>query len=395
MSSFMRVEADINLDNIIDNVKMMKACVAEDTKMMVVIKADGYGHGAVEISRALDELADFYAVACIDEAVELRNAGCDKPLLILGYTAPEDFEEMIKYDVRTAIYDVEECKILSQKATALGKKAKIHIKLDTGMGRIGFPCTEEGIEAIVEIHRLPGIETEGIFTHYAKADEADKTAARLQQKRFREMTDRLLERGVTFPIRHISNSAGIMEMNNEGFDMVRSGIVTYGLYPSCEVDKHIAPLKPAMTWLSRVIHVKDVEPGTGIGYGWSFISDKKMKIATVSAGYADGYPRAQSNKGRVIINGEYAPVVGRVCMDQFMVDVSHIPQTKVGDKVILVGSDGDKTISVEEVAEPANSFNYELVCNVGRRVPRVYIKDGNVVSIVNYLDYSIKSHETT
>ena len=232
---------------------------------------------------------------------------------------------------------------------------------------------------------MAGIDIDGIFTHYAKADEYDKKAAYGQLEKFRWINRQLADAGIDIPVRHISNSAGIMEMDNSDFDMVRSGIVTYGLYPSEEVDKSIADLRPAMSLTSKVIFVKDVKAGTGIGYGWSYIADHDIKVATVSAGYADGYPRSQSNTGRVIIHGQYAPIIGRVCMDQFMVDVSHIDGVQVRDDVILIGQDGDKNITVEEVAEPANSFNYELVCNIGRRVPRVYIRDGQATEQVNYL----------
>ena len=305
MNKYRRIEADINLDNIRENIKMMKACVPESMKMLAVIKADAYGHGAVEVSRALSDLADFYAIACIDEAVELRHAGCEKPLLILGYTDPSEYDELITYDVRPAMYDKAECAILSDDAVKKGTKAKIHIKMDTGMSRIGFQCDDAGINDIVEIAHMPGIEVEGIFTHYSKADEYDKTAANGQLALFRSVIGRLKERGISIPVKHISNSAGIMEMDNEGFDMVRSGIVTYGLYPSDEVDHSIAALKPAMELLAKVVHVKDVKAGTGIGYGWTFVAPHDMRIATVSAGYADGYPRAQSNIGRVIIHGKH------------------------------------------------------------------------------------------
>lgn len=385
MSSFNRIQAVINLDNIRHNVSAMKSLVDDNKKMLAVIKADAYGHGAVEVGRALDDMADYYAVAFLDEGIELRKAGIDKPILILGYTDPSDYMDLMRWDIRPAMYDVDEAQQLSDDAVSMGKRAKIHIKVDTGMGRIGFTCDDDGVNNIEKIWKMPGIEIEGIFTHYAKADEYDKTAANGQLEKFRWINDRLTGIGIHIPVRHISNSAGIMEMDNSDFDMVRSGIVTYGLYPSEEVDKGIADLRPAMSLTSKVIFVKDVKAGTGIGYGWSYIADHDIKVATVSAGYADGYPRAQSNKGRVIIHGQYAPIIGRVCMDQFMVDVSHIDGVKVRDDVILIGRDGDKEISVEEVAEPANSFNYELVCNIGRRVPRVYIRDGKITGEVNYL----------
>lgn len=385
MSSFNRIQAVINLDNIRHNVSAMKSLVDDNKKMLAVIKADAYGHGAVEVGRTLDDMADYYAVAFLDEGIELRKAGIDKPILILGYTDPSDYMDLMRWDIRPAMYDVDEAQQLSDDAVSMGKRAKIHIKVDTGMGRIGFTCDDAGVNNIEKIWKMPGIEIEGIFTHYAKADEYDKTAANGQLEKFRWINDRLAGIGIHIPVRHISNSAGIMEMDNSDFDMVRSGIVTYGLYPSEEVDKGIADLRPAMSLTSKVIFVKDVKAGTGIGYGWSYIADHDIKVATVSAGYADGYPRAQSNKGRVIIHGQYAPIIGRVCMDQFMVDVSHIDGVKVRDDVILIGRDGDKEISVEEVAEPANSFNYELVCNIGRRVPRVYIRDGKITGEVNYL----------
>ena len=384
-SNYNRVQAVINLDNIRHNISAMKSLVDKDKKMLAVIKADAYGHGAVEVAEALDDLADFYAVAFIDEALELRRAGIDKPILILGYTDPVDYELLLKYDVRPAMYETDDAQKLSDLAVSMGIKAKVHIKVDTGMGRIGFSCDDTGVEKIAEISNMPGIEIEGIFTHYAKADEIDKTAANGQLEKFRWINGQLVGLGIHIPVRHISNSAGIMEMDNSDFDMVRSGIVTYGLYPSEEVDKSIVELRPAMSLMSKVIFVKDVKAGTGIGYGWSYIADHDIRVATVSAGYADGYPRAQSNKGRVIIHGEYAPIIGRVCMDQFMVDVSHIDGVQVRDDVILIGRDGDKEVTVEEVAEPANSFNYELVCNISRRVPRTYIRDGKGLGQVNYL----------
>ena len=381
-SNFNRVQAVINLDNIRDNITAMKRLIDGDKKMLAVIKADAYGHGAVEVAEALDDLVDFFAVAFIDEALELRRANIDKPILILGYTDPSDYELIIRYDVRPAMYEVDDAQKLSDLAVSMNTKAKIHIKVDTGMGRIGFTCDEDGVKNIEKISQMPGIEIEGIFTHYAKADELDKTSANGQLEKFRWINSQLEALGIHIPVRHISNSAGIMEMDNSDFDMVRSGIVTYGLYPSDEVDKNIAALKPAMRLMSKVIFVK---AGTGIGYGWSYIADHDIKVATVSAGYADGYPRAQSNIGRVIIHGEYAPIIGRVCMDQFMVDVSHIDGVKVRDDVTLIGQDGDREVTVEEVAAPANSFNYELVCNISRRVPRTYIRDGRELGQVNYL----------
>lgn len=385
MKDYYRIEADINLDNIRDNLKALKSCLDADMKLMAVIKADAYGHGAVTLSKELSDLADSYALACVDEAVELREAGCKKPLLILGYTDDSEFDDLIKYDITPEMYDVTACRRLSDKAMAMGRKIKIHITVDTGMSRIGFPCDKTGIEAVKEISKMQGLQIEGIFTHYAKADELDKASANGQLEKFKSFINELQMAGINIPVKHIANSAAIMEMDNTGFDMVRAGISMYGLYPSMEVNKERISLKPGLELISKVINVKEVSAGTGIGYGWTFVAPHDMRIATVSAGYADGYPRSQSNGGRVIINGEYATITGRVCMDQLMVDVTHIPNVKIGDDVILIGESGDKQITVEEVAAPANSFNYELVCNVGRRVPRVYTKNGIKVSDVNYL----------
>jgi alanine racemase len=324
----------------------------------------------------------------MDEAVELRNEGVKTPILILGYTDVEDFERAITNDITLAVYDVEEMKVLSEKAVSLGKKAKVHIKVDSGMSRIGFQCDEEGVKDAFEIYNMEGLDVEGIFTHYAKADYMDKGDAEKQYKNFTWFVTEMEKRGAEFKIKHIDNSAGAMEIHSEGYDMVRLGIVIYGLYPSEEIDKRVV-LKPAMTLKAKVIHIKTLPAGRGIGYGWTYVTEKDTRVATVSVGYADGYPRALSNKGRVLINGEYAPILGRVCMDQIMVDVTEIEKSgktvKVDDEVVLFGTQGDKTISVEEVAEPANSFNYEEVCNISRRVPRVYIKNQKEESVLNYL----------
>lgn len=385
MDRLYRIQANINTDNIRHNIKLMKSLIPEDMKLLAVIKADGYGHGALELSKVLDDLADYYAVACIDEGIELRQHGCVKPILILGYTDSSDFEDLIRYNITATVYDYDEAVKLNHLAALLGKKVKAHLKVDTGMSRIGVSCDNKGVETAVKILQLENVFFEGIFTHYAKADEYNKTSAQGQLNCFRWFISELNSKGYDIPIKHISNSAGIMEMDNDGFDMVRSGIVTYGLYPSDEVDREKVKLMPAMELISRVIHIKDVRKGTGVGYGWTFTAPDDMKIATVSAGYADGYPRAMSDTGRVIIHGEYAQIVGRVCMDQFMVDVSHIKDVAVKDEVVLIGRRGDKQITVEEVAAPAASFNYELVCNIGRRVPRVYFRDGKTYKVLNYL----------
>ncbi len=386
---YYRVWAQIDVDGIRENIKVMKDILPDDKKILAVIKANGYGHGAVELAKYLVDLADYYGLAIIEEAMELRSAGITKPLLILGHTSPAHFKLLLDYDICPTIYNLQEAEKLSQLAVQEDKVAKIHIKVDTGMSRIGFLCDEknmeETIDTIVKISQLPNLVLEGLFSHYAKADEYDKTNALGQLERFKEVVVCLENKGINIPIKHISNSAGVMEMPNDMFDMVRPGITMYGLYPSDEVDAQKIIFTPAMSIYSHIVHIKEIEEGTSVGYGGTFIAAKTMKIATIPVGYADGYPRALSNVGRVIINGQYAPIVGRVCMDQFMVDVGHIEDVHLDDIVTLVGRDGESKITVEELAEPAASFNYEFVCNVGRRVPRVYVLDGEIVSKVDYL----------
>ncbi|MCR4609139.1 MAG: alanine racemase [Eubacterium sp.] len=384
MRNYNRIEADIDLDAVRYNIEQLKALNPSDRKTLLVIKADAYGHGAVTFAEEFDDLADYYGVACIDEGVELRRAGVTKPILILGNTDEEDFETAIENDITMAVYNADKCKLLSDTALKLGKKAKVHIKADSGMSRIGFQCNEDGVREASKLLSMEELNVEGVFTHFAKADTVDKNDAIGQRTRFNEFINALTERGFIFSIKHIDNSAGAMEIHSNGFDMMRLGIAIYGLEPSDEMNRELV-LKPAMTLKAHITHIKTLEPGRGISYGWTYVTEKKMRVATVSAGYADGYPRAQSNIGRVLIRGRYAPILGRVCMDQFMVDVTDIPEVELRDEVILFGTDGVLSIPVEEVAEPANSFNYELVCNVARRVPRVYFKNSTKYKEVNYL----------
>lgn len=379
-----RIYARINMDNLRYNILKMKAMVKPDMKILAVLKADAYGHGAVEIAKRINDISDYYGVATVDEAVELRNAGVKTPILIIGYTDICDYEKLIEYDITQTVYNVAECEKLSETALRHNTKVKVHIKVDTGMGRIGFPVSDDGIKQALMLKSMKGLEIEGIFTHYAKADEADKIYAYGQKDKFLCFIHEMEKNGVSFALKHIDNSAGTMEMDDDEFDMVRLGIVTYGLYPSEEVDRSVI-IKPVMSLVSHVIHVKTLPEGVGIGYGWTYVTDKETKVATVAVGYADGYPRAQSNRGRVIIRGQYVPVIGRVCMDQLMVDVTGIPDVGVRDEVVLIGGENGKYISVEEVAAPAASFNYELVCSIGRRVPHVYSENGVDVACVNYL----------
>jgi alanine racemase len=342
---------------------------------MAIIKADAYGHGAVAIARAIGESGriDAYGVAIIEEAVELREAGIKKPILILGYTPKEQYDLVVAHEVAQTVFQYEMAKALSDEAKRQGKVAKIHIKLDTGMSRIGFADTEESVEEIKRIAKLPNIEIEGLFSHFAKADETDKTSTIVQLNRYKKFNELLEKEQIYIPVKHIANSAGIIEFPEAYFNMVRCGIVTYGLYPSDEVNQKTIHLIPAMELKTHVVYVKEVKAGVGVSYGSTFVTEKKTKIATIPVGYADGYSRNMSNTGKVIIHGQYAPIIGRVCMDQFMVDVTDIPDVKQGDIVTLMGRDQEAYISTEELARWSHSFNYELVCTVGKRIPRVYI----------------------
>lgn len=373
MSGYLRCYAEVSLKAIGHNIAQVKKRLRPGVKLLAVIKADAYGHGAVRVGKYLEDQVDYFAVATAEEAMELREQGIRLPVLVLGYISPEQYGEILDYDITQTVYSLEIAEKLSEASVKAGCRTKIHAALDTGMTRIGFHITEEEADRIAAISRLPGLELEGMFTHFSCADQKDKTYCGLQLEKFRRMERMLRARGVEIPVKHICNSAGIMEFDDYRFDMVRSGIVTYGLYPSEEVDKSRLPLIPALSWKSRVIHVQDVEPGLGVSYGATYTTEGPCtRIATVSAGYADGYPRALSNKGRVLIHGRYAPILGRVCMDQMMVDVSHIPDVKVEDAVTLIGREGDRRITMEEVADPACRFNYEMACGISKRVPRIY-----------------------
>ncbi|SHM96967.1 alanine racemase [Anaerosporobacter mobilis DSM 15930] len=384
MNEYYRVEARINLDAICNNIDEVRRNINDNTKIMAVIKADGYGHGAVALATALKDKVDAYGIAIIEEGIELRLAGFEKPILILGFTPHQQYEDLLKYDISQTVFQYDMAKRLSDIAVSLGKQAKIHIKIDTGMTRIGFKDTDESIQIIKEISKLPNLIIEGLFTHFACADESDKTSVRKQLSRFLVFADKLEKEGIHIPVKHVSNSASIIDLPEANLDMVRSGIVTYGMYPSDEVNKNSLMLQPALTLKSNVVYVKEVEAGTGISYNSTYITEHDSVIATIPVGYADGYPRQLSSKGRVLIHGKSVPIVGRVCMDQFMVDVTNIPDVKEGDMVTLIGQDGDESISIEEVANLVGSFNYELVCDIGKRVPRVYYKEGKKVGTADY-----------
>lgn len=372
MAQYLRCFAEIDLQAIRHNLEEVKKRIGPGVKVLAVVKADAYGHGAVEVSRFLEQEADYFATASLEEAVELRQSGLKAPVLILGYTSPAQYEEALQADVTITIYSLERAKVLAEAAERIGKKAKVHIALDTGMTRIGFKPDEEAADAIAEIASYPWIELEGMFTHFSCADEKDKSYCSGQMEKYDKMVRLLEERGVEIPLKHMCNSAAIMEFDHHRFNMVRSGIVTYGMYPSEEVTKETLDLHPALEWKAHIIHLQEVPEGVGVSYGATYITPKPMRIATISAGYADGYPRALSSVGKVLIHGKYAPILGRICMDQFMVDVSEIPDVQMEDVVTLIGAEGENRISVEEVAEKADSFNYEQICRISRRVLRRY-----------------------
>lgn len=373
MNRYLRCYAEISLEAIGHNIREVKKRLPEGVKLLGVVKANAYGHGAVPVASYLENQVDYFATATIEEAVELRENGISAPILILGYVSPSQYGDLVEYDITQTIDSYAQALALEKEAARQNRKAKAHLAVDTGMTRIGFQVTEHDADVAAKIADLPHIELEGMFTHFSCADQEDKTYCSMQMEKYDKMTALLAERGVTIPLRHICNSAGIMEFDDHRFEMVRSGIITYGIYPSEEVKKERLDLIPALSWKSHVIHVKEVGPGIGVSYGATYVTEKPMtRIATVSAGYADGYPRALSNQGCVLIHGKKAPIIGRICMDQMMVDVTDIPDVQVEDVVTLVGTDGDETITIEEIANPAARFDYEMLCNISSRVTRVY-----------------------
>lgn len=380
---YQRIYAKIDLNAIEKNVAGVRSRIPKSTKIMAVIKADAYGHGAAVLAHFLEKQVDWFGVATADEAIELRNHGCGKPILILGYVHPEEYPELVKYNITPAIFRYTDAKKLSDAAQQQGKTAGIHIKIDTGMCRIGYPVKRETAEEIKQISLLPGLRITGMFSHFYAADAKDKTSALAQRERFDRMIEMLEDIGVEIPIKHLNNSAGTMELNKY-YDMVRMGIMLYGIYPSDEMDPSY-PLYPAMELISHISHVKTIEAGEGISYGHIYVADHPVRVATVPVGYADGYPRSLSNKGYVLIRGRRCPILGRVCMDQMMVDVSDLENASVGEQVVLMGCDGEECITAAQVGDAAGSFSYEFVSGIGMRVPRVYFYNGKPVKIVNRL----------
>lgn len=378
-----RVKAVISLDAVEQNFREMRKNIAEDTKMIAVVKADAYGHGAVPIAHLIED-HDYiwgFAAATAEEAVHLRQAGITKPILILGIVFDEYFPELVQYDIRPAVCEYNEAKKLSDEAVLQNKTVHIHIALDTGMTRIGYADIPESVEEIKKIAELPNLEIEGMFTHFARADEYDRSPAMVQLERYQDFSKRVEEAGVDIPLHHCSNSAGIIRVPEANLSIVRAGITIYGIYPSSEVERDIVKLAPVMELKSHITYVKDVPAGAAISYGGTYVADKKKRVATIPVGYADGYPRQLSNKGWVLIHGKKAPILGRVCMDQFMADVTGIDNVKKGDEVTLLGRDGDEFISIEEMGDLCGRFSYEFACDISPRVPRVYIKDGKEAEV--------------
>lgn len=386
MNKHSRVCAYIDLDAMLFNLEAMHQKISKNTKIMAVIKTDGYGHGAVEIARELENI-DYvygYAVATVEEGLILRRNHIKKPILILGYVFPEHYEEVINADIDPTVFTIDMAEKLSEAASRAGKDCRIHFAIDTGMSRIGYQVSEESADEMAQIEKLPHIIVEGIFTHFAKADEYEKEPTYRQIELFQKMIAMLEERNVHIPIHHCSNSAGIVEIPEANMDMVRAGITLYGLWPSEEVDKSQITLKPVMSLKSHVAYVKKLEAGREISYGGTYVTEKERLIATIPVGYGDGYCRGLSGKGRVLIHGQSAPICGRVCMDQFMVDVTDIENVKIGDEVTLAGCDAGEEITFEELGKTSGRFNYEFVCDLGKRIPRIFCKNKEVISEKDY-----------
>ena len=388
MKLYSRVYETVDLDAIGNNMEAMKANLKEGTRMIGVVKCDGYGHGAVPIAWAIDPYVWGYAVATVEEGVTLRKHGIKKPILVLGVVPLDGYGLLVENEISSAVFQLKRAERLSCLAEKEGKKAVVHLVVDTGMSRIGYPVTEAAADEAAKICSLPGIAVEGLFTHFAKADERNKEATDKQIEKYEKFVTMLTERGITIPILHCSNSAGILDVQKANFHAVRAGISLYGIYPSEEVDRNTVKLEPAMELKSFISYVKTIEPGTSVSYGGTFTADREMTVATIPVGYGDGYPRNLSGKGEVLIRGQRAKILGRVCMDQFMVDVTGIHGAEEEDEVVLIGRQGNEEITVEELARVGGGFHYEIVCDIGKRVPRIYIEKGRVIGTKDYFNDS-------
>lgn len=377
---------EINLDNILHNFREIQKNVKEGTMIMPVIKANAYGHGSIELGKMYKELGvKSVAVSLTSEAIELRRNGIDLDILILNYTSPNQMDEVVAYDLTQTIYRYEDGKAISEIAGHMGKIVKVHIKIDSGLSRLGFQPIEESVEEILRLRELQNIEIEGIFTHFAKSDDIDKTDTKEQYRKYIWMVEALEKKGLNIQIKHASNSGAIIDLPEFNLDMVRPGLMLYGYYPSEEVNKDKVKLKPAMTLRSVVSNVKTVPEGTGISYGHLFKTTAESRIATVPVGYGDGYTRILTGKSEAYIGGKLAPVVGKICMDQLMLDITDVPEVEIGDEVILFGEGVDAYPSVEDIAKKLGTVNYEIICMMRKRLPRVYKKNGKVVKVVDYI----------
>ncbi len=385
MRPYNRVYATVNLDAVASNMREMAANLPEGTGMIGVVKADGYGHGSVPVAMAVDPYVRGFAVATLEEGVILRRHGIEKMILVLGVTHPDQYGELIRREIRPTVFTMDQAERLSELACGQGVRAKVHLAVDTGMSRIGMRPDADSADMVLAMSRLPGIEIEGMFTHFARADERDKESAKAQLAAYLDFVDLLGQRGIKIPLKHCSNSAGIVEgLPSNSLDLVRAGISIYGLYPSGEVDREAVHLLPAMELKSCISYIKTVGPGTPVSYGGTFVTRRPTRIATVPVGYGDGYPRSLSGKGSVLICGRRAPILGRICMDQLMADVTDIPEAAEDGEVTLIGRDGGEQITVEELAEVGGGFHYELICGLGKRVPRVYLQGGRIVGTKDY-----------
>lgn len=377
-NQYHRCFAKVDLDALDHNITQLKNCMEPGVKTCAVVKANAYGHGSVPVAKHIANQVDYFAVACIEEALELREGGIDKPILVLSYTHPTWYRRLIENKITATVYNESEAELLGQTAVDMDTATTVHLAVDTGMGRIGFLPTEDGAEAISCIAKMPGLRLEGLFTHYACADWADKTDKNRQTALFDALLDMLNARGVEIPIKHACNSAGTMEPDKQ-YDMCRLGIAMYGLYPSEQMSREQVKLEPVMKVVSHVVHIKTVPAGTQIGYGHIYTAPTQRKIATVAIGYADGYNRCLTGVGYVLIHGKKAPVVGKVCMDLITVDITDINNVSVGDCAVILGKSGNAEITAEELGEMSHSFNYEVVCNYMPRVKRVYCQNGKIV----------------
>lgn len=375
---YYRCFAAIDLSAIEKNLAEIRKCLNPGVKALAIVKADAYGHGSVPVAKTIENAIDYFGVASAEEAIILREEGIKKPVLVLSYTEPWQYGKLAELDITATIYNLNEAKALSEAALKAGKKIKVHVAVDTGMGRIGLSPDEKGADTAKEISLLEGIYIEGLFSHYACADWADQTYTEMQTELFDKFIDMLKEREIFPEIKHICNSAGTVGRSKQ-YDMCRLGIMLYGLYPSPEIDKNKLRLIPAMEVVSHVVHVKTVPAGFKVGYGHVYTAPAERKIATVCIGYADGYNRNFTGRGYVLIRGKKAAVLGTVCMDMIMVDVTDIEDVVVGDHVIILGRSEGAQITAEDLGAMSYSFNYEVICNFMPRVTRVYYKNGELI----------------